>query len=98
VLRAIGAAPGVIWLLVLAEAGVIVVMSWALSVLGAWPVSRLLGQGLLAAMFRAQLDFLFEPQGPVIWLAVCLLLALLASALPAWRASRQSVREALAHE
>ena len=98
VLRALGASPSAIWLLVLGEAVVIVVLSWVLSTLAAWPVSRFLGDALVRAMFRTGVDFAIEPRGPVIWLVVCLLLAVLASALPAWRAARLSVREALAHE
>jgi putative ABC transport system permease protein len=98
VLRAIGASPTAVWLIVLTEAGLIVVLSWALSALVAWPVSKGLGDLLMTAMFRTGLDFVFEPRGPLVWLVVCLLLAALASALPAWRAARLSVREALAHE
>jgi len=98
VLRALGASPAVVGLLLLAEAVVVVLLSWALGALVAWPVSRLLGNALVRAMFRTGVDFAVEPRGPVIWLVVCLSLAPLASALPAWRAARVSVREALAHE
>jgi putative ABC transport system permease protein len=98
VLRAIGASPTAVSLIVLTEAGLIVVLSWALSALVAWPVSKGLGDLLMTAMFGTGLDFVFEPRGPLVWLVVCLLLAALASALPAWRAARLSVREALAHE
>jgi putative ABC transport system permease protein len=98
VLRAIGASSTAVSLIVLTEAGLIVVSSWALSALVAWPVSKGLGDLLMTAMFRTGLNFVFEPRGPLVWLVVCLLLAALASALPAWRAARLSVREALAHE
>jgi len=85
-------------LLLLAEAAVVVLLSWALGVLLAWPVSRLLGQALVRTMFRTGVDFAIEPRGPAVWLVVCLSLAALATALPAWRAAQLSVREALAHE
>jgi len=98
VLRALGASPATVGLLLLAEATVIVLLSWTLGVLLAWPVSRLLGQALVRAMFRTGVDFAIEPRGPAVWLAVCLSLAALATALPAWRAAQLSVREALAHE
>ena len=57
-------------MLVLGEAVVIVVLSWALSTLVAWPVSRFLGDALVRAMFRTGVDFAFEPRGSLIWLVV----------------------------
>jgi putative ABC transport system permease protein len=98
VLRAIGASPAAVWLIVAAEAGVIGVASWALAAMAAWPVSKLLGDFLVMAMFRNGLDFSFETRGILIWLAVSLALSLLASFLPAWRAARRPVREAIGYE
>ena len=49
-------------------------------------------------LFRTSLDFVFEPSGPLVWLSVCVLLAAVASLLPAWHASRCPVREAIAYE
>jgi putative ABC transport system permease protein len=98
VLRAIGASPRAVAAIILAEASVVVVLSFLLSVLVAGPLSRGLGNHLLRAMFRTDLDFAFDGRGPAVWIAVSLALAALASALPAWRASRLSVREALTHE
>jgi len=98
VLRAIGASPSAVWLIVAAEGGVIGVSSWALAVMAAWPVSKLLGDSLVMAMFKNRLDFVFEPRGILIWLAVSLILSLLASFIPAWHAARRPVREAIGYE
>jgi putative ABC transport system permease protein len=98
VLRAIGASPRAVWSIILAEAGLVVVSSWVLAALAAWPISQGLGSLLVRALFRTGLDFAFEWRGPAVWLVVCLTLAAVASALPARRAGRLSVREALAHE
>jgi putative ABC transport system permease protein len=98
VLRAIGASPAAMWLIVSMEGGVIGVASWALAAMAAWPVSKLLGDFLVMAMFRNGLDFSFETRGILIWLAVSLALSLLASFLPAWRAARRPVREAIGYE
>jgi len=98
VLRAIGASPSAVWLIVAAEGAVIGVSSWALAALVAWPVSKLLGDSLVMAMFKNGLDFVFEPRGILIWLAVSLLLSLLASFIPAWHAARRPVREAIGYE
>jgi putative ABC transport system permease protein len=98
VLRAIGATPRTVWLMVIAEGLVIGVLSWMIAALLAWPVSKFLGDTLVSMMFRAGVDFTFEAVGLVIWLLVSVVLSAVASFVPAWRASRATVREALAYE
>ena len=98
VLRAIGATPRAVWLLVAAEGCAIGVLSWVLAAAAAWPVSSALGNFLLQAMFRIGIDFSFELRGLFVWLAVSVVLSLHASFLPAWHASRSTVREAIGHE
>ena len=98
VLRAIGATPRVIWLMVIAEGLVIGVLSWAIAALLAWPVSKAIGDMLIGVMFRSGLDFSFEAVGLVIWLLVSIGLSAMASFVPAWRASHATVRESLAYE
>ncbi|MBS1789445.1 MAG: FtsX-like permease family protein [Acidobacteria bacterium] len=98
VLRAIGATPRTVWMIVVAEGAVIGLLSWALAGLAAWPVSKALGDLILMLMFKTRLSFLFELRGLWIWLVVSLCLCAVASFLPAWRASRQSVREAIGYE
>jgi putative ABC transport system permease protein len=98
VLRAIGATPRIVWLMVIAEGLVIGVLSWAIAAVLAWPVSKFVGDSLIGMMFRSGLDFTFEPLGLVIWLLVSIALSAVASFVPAWRASRATVREALAYE
>jgi putative ABC transport system permease protein len=98
VLRAIGATPRTVALMVVAEGLVIGVLSWAIAALLAWPVSKAVGDMLIGALFHSRLDFTFEPIGLVIWLLVSIALSAVASFVPAWRASRATVREALAYE
>jgi putative ABC transport system permease protein len=98
ILRAIGASPRAVWLIVVAESAVIGMLSWGLAGLAAWPLSKGLGNHLAVAAFGGGLDFAFELRGLLIWLAVSIVLAALSSFLPAWRASRSAVREALAYE
>lgn len=98
VLRAIGATPRIVWLMVVAEGLVIGLLSWTIAALLAWPVSKVIGDTLVGIMFRSGLDFTFEPLGLVIWLLITIGLSGLASFWPAWRASRATVREALAYE
>lgn len=98
VLRAIGATPRAVWLIVVAEGGVISLLGWALATLAAWPVSKGVGDFLVTRMFKTPLAFVFEPSGVLVWLAVSLLLGAAASFLPAWHASRRPVREAIGYE
>jgi putative ABC transport system permease protein len=98
VMRALGATPRIVWLMVVAEGIVIGVLSWAIAGLLAWPISKVIGDLLVKVLFRGGLDFTFEPLGLLIWLLVSIGLSALASFLPAWRASRVTVREALAYE
>ncbi len=98
VMRALGATPRLVWLMIVAEGIVVGLLSWAIAALLAWPISKGIGDFMVQVMFRSGLDFTFEPMGLVIWLLVSIGLSGLASFLPAWKASRTTVREALAYE
>ncbi len=98
VLRAIGASSRMVWLIVVAEGVTIGALSFAIAVVVATPLSRALGELVIAAMFRSGLDAASDLRGRWIWLLVSLTLAALASFLPAWNASRSPVREALSSE
>jgi putative ABC transport system permease protein len=98
VMRALGATPRIVWLMVVAEGVVIGLMSWTIAALLAWPISKALGNLLVRVILHGGLDFTFESIGLLIWLLVSIGLSALASFLPAWRASRATVREALAYE
>jgi putative ABC transport system permease protein len=98
VLRAIGASPPVVWLIVITEGVVIGALGWALATLAAWPISKAISDLLVKSMFKVGLDFYFEPSGPLIWLGVSICLGTVASFMPAWQASRRPVREAIGYE
>jgi putative ABC transport system permease protein len=98
VLRAIGATPTAVWVIVVAEGAVTGALSWAVAAAAAWPVSRAIGNLLTGLFFKTGLDFSFEPMGLAVWAAVSLLLGAVASFLPAWHASQRPVREALGYE
>jgi putative ABC transport system permease protein len=84
--------------MVVGEGIVTGVMGWALAALAAGPVTSVFGNHIVTAMFRTGLDFRMEAKGVVIWLVVSVVLAAGASLLPAWRAGRVTVREALTYE
>jgi len=98
VMRALGATPRIVWLIVVAEGLVIGLLSWTIAALLAWPLSKAIGNLLVRVILHSGLDFTFEPLGLLIWMLVSIGLSAFASFLPAWRASRATVREALAYE
>jgi putative ABC transport system permease protein len=98
VLRAIGASPAAVWLIVVTEGVAIGVLSWVLAALAAWPVSKVMGDWIGTRVFTGGLDFRFEIGSLLSALAASIIVALVASFLPAWQASRTTVREALSHE
>lgn len=98
VLRAIGAGDGAIQQIVVAEGALVGAISWAAAALLALPISRLLSDAIGVSFVGNPLPYAYSLRGVAIWLAVVLALAALASALPARRASRLTVRDVLAYE
>jgi putative ABC transport system permease protein len=90
VLRAIGATPRAVWLMIVTEGLAIALLAWVLASLTAWPVSKAIGQ-----LMVREIDVIFDLRGLGVWLAASLALGAIASFLPAWNASRTSVHEAL---
>jgi putative ABC transport system permease protein len=97
ILRAIGATRGMIAAMVVLEAVTAAVLAWSAAVLLAWPLSEALA-GMLGRSVHGVFDFSIAPLGIGVCLAASLLLAALASFLPAESALRLTVREALAYE
>lgn len=99
VMRAIGAGNWAIQRIVVVEGVLIGLISWALGAVLALPVSYVMHKGL-EAVFQAQdqFTFVFSLPGVLMWLAIVVALAALASFLPAWNASRVTVRDVLAYE
>jgi putative ABC transport system permease protein len=57
-----------------------------------------LNQAMVRLLFKNGLDFVFDVKGLVIWFVASIALSAIATLLPAWRASRSTVRESLAYE
>jgi putative ABC transport system permease protein len=94
VMRSISAISGV----VVTEGMLIGILSWALAVPLAVPMSLLFNDMIGKAFFEESLDFIFSPFGFTGWLAIVVIISVVASLLPAYRATRMSVRETLAYE
>ena len=97
VMRSIGASHGSIFGIFITEGVVIAVMAWGLGALLSWPLSVWLVSALGTAM-TLPLSYAFSWGGVGLWLASVLVIAAVASLLPAWRASQVSVRDAIAYE
>jgi putative ABC transport system permease protein len=98
VLRAVGASDGSVLTIFLTEGVLIGALSWALGVLVAIPVSKLLSDALGMVFADRPLTWAYSVEGAIVWGVIVLILAAIASLLPSWRASRLAVREILAYE
>jgi putative ABC transport system permease protein len=98
VMRSIGASNSMIGGVVVTEGLVIGIVSWALAIPLSVPLSLLLDAMLGQAFFDQPLEFIFSPFGLIAWLAIVVFVSVVASLLPAYRATKMSVRETLAYE
>jgi ABC-type transport system, involved in lipoprotein release, permease component len=98
VMRAIGASNGDIQGIVIVEGLVIGLISWSVSILVAIPITGVLCFGVGMAILTAPMPAVYGVTGIVAWLVFTLVLATIASSLPARRASRLTVRDTLAYE
>jgi putative ABC transport system permease protein len=98
VMRSIGAADSMISGIVVTEGLLIGIISWALAVPLSVPLSLLFNAMLGQMMFDQPLDFVFLPVSLIAWLAIVVIVSVVASLLPAYRATKMSVRETLAYE
>jgi len=98
VLRAIGASNRTLIRMVLVEGALIGLISWLLATLLAFPISKILADSISLSIFGSPTDFGFSPLGFSLWMAIVVVLSVLASVMPARNATRLTIREVLAYE
>jgi putative ABC transport system permease protein len=98
VMRAVGASNSSILRIVLVEGMIIGLLSWTLGGLVALPASRILTDTVGTALLQAAPSYIFSTGGAILWLGIVLVVAFLASFVPARRASQLTVREVLSYE
>ncbi len=98
VMRSIGAENAAIFQLVVVEGLLVGLISWAISLPVAIPITRWFDQNLGTRLMSVPLQYVFSTQGVIIWLIGVLILATVASLLPARSAVRLTVRDVLAYE
>jgi putative ABC transport system permease protein len=98
IMRSIGASNWAVRRIFIIEGVLIGILSWILAMMIALPISKLFSNLLGNAFMHAPFSFAFSVGGAVLWLVIVIVLAAVASFLPAWNASRLSIREVLAYE
>ena len=93
-----GAGPDAIQTIVITEGMVIGILSWLISIFISIPITNVLCYGVGMAILTAPMPPVFGATGILAWLIFTIVLGTLASALPARRASRLTVRDTLAYE
>ncbi len=98
VMRTIGAVDFVVMQSVIIEALVIGLITWFLAIGLSYPISsamlNIIGQSMAGSAF----SLIFTPFGVLLWLAVVIVLSIIASIMPARNAARLTINEVLAYE
>jgi len=98
VMRAIGGSDRAIMKIVLVEGCLIGLISWLLASLAALPISKMLADLIFQIIFDNDAMLAFDYRANLVWLGIVLLLSTLASVIPAYNASKLTIREVLAYE
>lgn len=98
VMRAIGASNGNIQSIVIVEGMVVGILSWFVSIFFSIPITFILCYGVGVALLTTPMNAVYGATGIITWLIVTIVIATIASALPARRASRLTVKDTLAYE
>jgi putative ABC transport system permease protein len=97
VMQTIGGTPRTVRSMVVSEGVFIGALSWVFAIVLALPLSAVVNGMVGRPLFNVPLPLVSTPLTVLTWLAVVLVGSALASAVPAWRASRLTVRETLAY-
>ncbi len=97
VMRAIGASNWQVTRLFVGEGVLLGLISWAIALPLSIPLAYFFSTFALSFALNQQLVYRFTPVGAAAWLAIIVVLAVIASALPARGAAKVSVRESLAY-
>lgn len=97
VMRSIGASPGLVVRNVIVEGLFIALMSFGIAIVMALPLSAGISAFLGNLLFDEAFPLIISQKSLWIWLFIVESGAVLASAYPAWKASRLSIRASFAH-
>jgi putative ABC transport system permease protein len=97
VMRAVGGRTSTIMGMFVMEGVLQGLFSWVVVVPISFVLGKFLSDALGQAMFQANLDYQYNFVAVVVWLAIILVVSTLAAMLPAYNATRISVRDSLAY-
>jgi putative ABC transport system permease protein len=98
VMRAIGASNGAVMQIVIVEGVLIGLISWIFGIILAYPLGWMLSDIVGMGFLRTSISYTYSTTGAIVWLFVVILLAIVASILPARSATSVPVRDVLAYE
>ena len=98
IMRAIGASTGAVLRIVITEGIVIGLLSWVIALVISFPTTLLIGDVAGAIFISTNLNFAFPASAMFSWIALILVISVIASFFPAWSAAQLTVREVLAYE
>jgi putative ABC transport system permease protein len=98
VMRAIGASDLSVLSIVITEGVLIGLISWVLGAVLAFPISKALSDQVGMLFVGAPFSYVYSINGALLWLGIAVALAAFASFVPAWNASRLTVRDVLVYE
>lgn len=98
IMRSIGATPGDILGIIMAEGILTGLISWVFSVLLSIPLTVVIGNTFGMIFLRTPLDLIISYTGIGIWLFTVIAITAVASLIPAYNATRLPVHEILAYE
>jgi putative ABC transport system permease protein len=98
IMRSIGAGTGTLRQMLVSEGMLVGLLSLGFAWLASFPVTTVLNSALGLVLTGRPISFAVHPYAPLLWAALVLLVAVVASLLPAQNATRVSVREAIAYE
>ncbi len=98
VMRSVGASTNTLRLMFIVEGIIIGVISWVLAVILSFPATSVFGIALGNVIREKPWSYILTVSGPLIWLAIVIAVSVVASLLPAQRATQISIREAISYE
>ncbi len=98
ILRSLGARNGVVRRVVVVEALVIGLASWMAAIPLSIPLAVFFGNALGMSLLARPLGYIFSVPALLIWLGMVIVIAVIASTLPAQNAARLTIRDAIAYE
>ncbi len=98
VMRAVGASAHSLIGIFETEGMIIGVLSWLISIIFSWPISKFVCYNFGMLFFKSPLEFAISNLGYIIWFVIVICFAALASFYPSWKAIKMPVVKALSYE